>query len=81
MSTPLPSRRSGPTSRTGSVKPPTTIPNLEWRCTACRKLLGLCRDGRMHLRFARGHEYFVGFPVVATCRGCGTLNRSIAPTR
>ena len=51
----------------------------EWRCTRCRKLLGVCRDGRMHLRFARGHEYFAGFPVVATCRGCGALNQVSAP--
>jgi hypothetical protein len=34
----------------------------------------------MHLRFARGHEYFVGFPVQATCRGCGTLNQASGPT-
>ena len=53
----------------------------EWRCTRCDKLLGVCRDGRMHLRFARGHEYFVGFPVVATCRGCGTLNQAQSPAR
>jgi hypothetical protein len=44
-------------------------------------LLGVCRDGRMHLRFARGHEYFVGFPVQATCRGCGTLNQATAAAR
>ena len=59
----------------------TTCPTNDWRCTRCDKLLGVCRDGRMHLRFARGHEYFVGFPVVATCRGCGTLNQTTAPTR
>ena len=56
-------------------------PNPEWRCTRCEKLLGVCRDGRMHLRFARGHEYLVGFPVQATCRGCGTLNHATAPAR
>jgi hypothetical protein len=50
----------------------------EWRC---RKLLGIHRDGRMHLRFARAHEYLVGFPVVATCRGCGTLSQASAPAR
>jgi hypothetical protein len=27
----------------------------EWRCTRCKKLLGLLRDGRVHLKFARGH--------------------------
>jgi hypothetical protein len=36
----------------------------------------------MHLRFAKAHEYLVAFPVVATCRGCGTLNRiTVPPTR
>jgi hypothetical protein len=30
----------------------------------------------MHLRYARGHEYLVGLPVQATCRGCGTLNET-----
>lgn len=35
--------------------------------------------GTMHLRFARGHEYLVGFPVVATCRGCGSLNTVTGP--
>lgn len=47
----------------------------QWRCTRCDKLLGICRDGRLHVRFARGHEYLASLPVVATCRGCGTLNR------
>lgn len=55
--------------------------NSEWRCTRCDKLLGVCRDGRMHLRFSRGHEYLVGFPVQATCRGCGALNHATAPAR
>ena len=79
MPTPFPSRQAAPTS--GGVNTQPTTSNSEWRCTCCDKLLGVCRDGQMHLRFARGHEYFVGFPVVATCRGCGTLNRATAPTR
>ena len=58
-----------------------TIQEAPWRCTQCDKLLGVCREGQMHLRFARGHEYFVGFPVVATCRGCSTLNKAEAPVR
>lgn len=80
MPTPIPSRRPAPTSSTGDddrSKP--TISSPEWRCTRCEKLLGICREGQMHLRRERGHEYFVGFPVVATCRGCGTLNRITAP--
>ncbi len=59
----------------------TTHYSSYWRCTRCEKLLGVCRDGHMHLRFARGHEYFVSFPVVATCRGCGTLNQVSAPAQ
>jgi phage FluMu protein Com len=46
----------------------------EWRCHRCNKLLGLRTETRVHLRFARGHEYLVGLPVTATCRGCRTLN-------
>lgn len=74
MPTPFPSRQADPQIQ------PTDTP-IEWRCTRCGKLLGLYRDGRLHLRFARGHEYFVGFPAVASCRGCGTLNRTTAPMR
>ena len=77
MQTPFPSRRAAPTNWAGAAKTqPTTASNSEWRCTRCDKLLGVRRDGRMHLRFARGHEYFVGFPATATCRGCGTLNQA-----
>lgn len=53
----------------------------DWRCNCCSKLLGVRRDGVMHLSFARGHEYLVGFPATATCRGCGTLNQATAPAR
>lgn len=75
MSTPFPSRQTAPNSCTGDSKIKPTSSNPDWRCTRCDKLLGVVRDGHMHLRFTRGHEYFVGFPVAATCRSCGTLNR------
>ena len=81
MPTPFPQRQAASTSWSGVAKIKPTTSNSEWRCTRCDKLLGVCRDGRMHLRFARGHEYFVGFPVVATCRGCGTLNQATSPAR
>ena len=81
MPTPFPSRRTATTSWNGRPNPEPPSSGGEWRCTQCDKLLGVCRDGQMHLRFARGHEYFVGFPVVATCRGCGTLNKAEAPLR
>ena len=80
MPTPFPSRQAPSSSTSGANSEPKATANPEWRCTACAKLLGVCRDSRMHIRFARGHEYFVGFPVVATCRGCGTLNRAAVPT-
>ena len=81
MTTPSPSHRAPPSSSIDDANArPLATSNPDWRCTGCGKLLGVRRDGRMHLRFARGHEYFVGFPVVATCRGCGTLNRAAAPT-
>lgn len=78
MPTPFPSRQTAPTSSTGALKTDPTAANSSWCCTQCGKKLGVHRDGRMHLRFARAREYFVGFPVVATCRGCGTLNEAVA---
>ena len=80
MPTPFPSRQPAPSSWPTGAKPKPTTLNPEWRCTRCDKLLGVCRDGRMHLRFARGHEYFVGFPVQGTCRGCGTMNQASSPS-
>ena len=47
----------------------------EWRCSQCGKLLGVLKEGRLHIRFARCHEYLVGFPATGTCRKCGTLNQ------
>jgi len=46
----------------------------EWRCTRCGKLLGVLEGGRLHIRFARGHQYIVGFPATSVCRSCRTLN-------
>ena len=81
MPTPFLPRQAAPMNWSGGANTKPTTSDSEWRCTRCAKLLGVCRDGQMHLRFARGHEYFVGFPVVATCRGCGTLNHATAPAR
>ena len=81
MPTPYPLRRAATTSWSDGSNPKPASSGGEWRCTQCDKLLGVCRDGQMHLRFARSHEYFVGFPVMATCRGCGTLNRATTPAR
>ncbi len=81
MPTPFPSRQAATTSWSGAANAKPTTHNSEWRCTRCDKLLGVGRDGRMHLRFSRGHEYLAGFPVQATCRGCGTLNHATDPAR
>ena len=51
------------------------ITSDDWRCHRCRKLLGRLKNGVMHLRFERGHEYIVSLPATATCRGCNSLNR------
>ena len=51
----------------------------EWRCSNCGKKLGTLREGRLHLKFARGHEYLVGFPTTSVCRGCRTLNEIRCP--
>ncbi len=56
MPTPFPSRQAARTGWSGAAKTKPTTSDPEWRCTRCDKLLGVCRDGRMHLRFARWHE-------------------------
>lgn len=45
----------------------------KWRCK-CGKLFGVLDGGRLHIRFARGYQYVVGFPVSTVCRDCGALN-------
>jgi hypothetical protein len=82
MPTPIRSREAIELSCRHRIPPPPAHSrSSEWRCTSCNKLLGIHLDGRMHLRFARGHEYFVAFPIVATCRSCTTLNHAAAPAR
>ena len=60
-------RRTGLGLRHGSAR--------QWRCTRCNKLLGIYRDGQMHIRTSRGLEYMTGFPVMSAC-SCGTLNHA-----
>ena len=80
MAYPFLSRQPVRSNREITLDPKPISLNPEWRCTRCDKLLGVCRGGRMHLRFARGHEYLVSLPAQATCRGCGTLNQASGPT-
>ena len=46
----------------------------EWRCAGCGKLLGVHNGTRLHIRMEKGHEYLVGLPATATCRGCRQIN-------
>lgn len=52
---------------------------VEWRCCHCRRMLGLCRGGRIHLKFAKGHEVLASLPAQSVCRSCGTLNEAPPP--
>ncbi|WP_374425426.1 hypothetical protein [Paracoccus sp. (in: a-proteobacteria)] len=52
-----------------------------WCCSCCGKLLGIHRDGLMHVSFARGHEYLFSYPATATCRRCGTMSQTKGPAR
>lgn len=82
MPIPFPSRPSAPLPWSGTAKKATpTTPTSTWRCLRCGGVLGMFREGRMHVSFSRGHEYFTGFPVQAKCRGCGTLNHTSGPAR
>lgn len=54
----------------------TTI--AEWRCTQCGKLLGMTQGNQLHIRVQKSREYIVGYPVTASCHGCGTLNSKSA---
>ena len=50
----------------------------DWRCTECDALLGRIKDGVLHVRFGRRHEYVTALPATCTCCGCGGLNRAPA---
>ena len=45
----------------------------EWRCRVCGTLLGLERQGRLHLKYKTAH-YVVTGPVTAICRRCSERN-------
>ena len=75
MPTPFPSHIAAPTRSNGLGHRITS--NSQWRCTECGKLLGVRREGQMHIRSSRGPEYLTGFPVTSAC-SCGTLNRAFA---
>jgi phage FluMu protein Com len=50
----------------------------EWRCHDCGRLLGKTNGSQMQIR-RQPLDYVVGFPVLATCPGCGSLNVTNKP--
>ena len=48
--------------------------DFKWRCSGCGQLLGIGSGDRLHIKFARGHQYRAALPVSCVCRKCGTLN-------
>lgn len=50
----------------------------EWRCLACRTLLGIERDHKLHLRYKTA-EFVVTGPVTATCHRCAARNETSCP--
>lgn len=52
-----------------------------WECTACQRLLGIERRGRLYLRY-KDVQYVVdgeGYVVTAACRRCSILNERRSP--
>lgn len=62
-------------SRHATVRPPSPVQAVEWRCHDCGKLLGVHHGPRLHIRLQR-HNYFVSLPAEAVCPGCGAENRT-----
>lgn len=53
----------------------------EWRCEECGMLLGVLKQGRLHVRStSQGIDYIVSLPVTCACRACRTLNEIAGPT-
>ena len=50
----------------------------EWRCRRCSTLLGVERQGRLHLKYKTA-QYVVTGPVTAICRRCETTNETVSP--
>lgn len=51
------------------------VPEREWRCRKCGGLLGVERDGRIHLKHKRA-QFVVTGVVLAVCPRCAELNET-----
>ena len=45
-----------------------------WRCRRCHSLLGMEREGELHLKY-KAARYVVAGVVITTCRRCSTVNQ------
>jgi hypothetical protein len=52
---------------------PNHIHRYEWRCRACRSLLGIASGGELHLKY-KDVEHRVRGACEHTCRRCRTAN-------
>jgi len=48
----------------------------QWRCRTCGTLLGVQRDGRLHLKY-KSAQYIVTGTVAGICRRCDTTNEIV----
>jgi len=47
----------------------------EWRCQKCETLLGIWRNGKLHLQYKKV-QYLVDGTVLAVCRNCSAVNEA-----
>ena len=48
-------------------------PERSWRCRRCGALLGVERDGKLHLKY-KAAQYLVEGSVTAVCHRCNELS-------
>jgi hypothetical protein len=71
-------RRMGQRARRDDRRENRTREGSKWRCSDCGMLLGVLVGSRLHIQFARGHQYTVALTAICTCRKCGRLNELAA---
>ena len=49
-----------------------------WRCDTCATLLGVERDGELHVKYKEA-QYWIRGACRHTCRRCGAMNTRLAP--
>lgn len=52
---------------------------IDWRCRKCGALLGVERDGKLHLKYKTA-QFIVEGRVIAVCRRCTEFNEKRTQT-